>query len=446
MTTRSLLSRLTSLLTLALLAAPARAQDSALAHPLTLGDAVRLAARTNAQAQEARDRADAAHSRITQHRSDLLPEFDASALESGRTYNSATFGFPIPGLDPNGILIGPVKTLDLRARVEVPLVDIAAYKRVSSAKSSAGASNAEAASIADDAGELAARGYVRVQRADALVAARLADSVLADSLLGIARDQLNSGVGVAIDVTRAQVQLSTVRAQLILQRADRDRSKLEFLRILNLPLDTRYTLADTLDRIAAELTLPSESAAVVEALRARPDIRAAQMQLESANTSVTAIKSERIPRLAAAADYGSIGVNGLSYLPTYTWGVQLSVPIFDGFRREARVEEQEAGAHEARTHLNALTQQASLEVRAAIVDLAAAREQLVVSRERLQLSKLEVDQARERFVAGVAGNLDVIQASSNLNTSRSQLVEALASYQSARVALAKAQGLVTQLP
>ena len=434
------------LLPLLALAGSARAQDSALAHPLTLGDAIRFAARTNATAQEARDRAAAADARITQRRSDLLPELDASALESGRTYNSATFGFPIPGLDPNGIVIGPVKTLDLRAHAELPLVDVAAYKRVSSAKSAAGASSADAANIADEAGELAARGYVRVQRAEALVAARLADSVLADSLLGIAREQLTSGVGVAIDVTRAQVQLSTVRAQLILQRADRDRSRLEFLRVLNLPLDTRYALADTLDRLAPVAALPSESAAVMEALRTRADIHAAQMQLASAQTAVSSIKWERAPRLAAAGDYGAIGVNGLSYLPTYTWGLQLSVPIFDGLRREGRIEEEEAGVREARTRLNALTQQASLEVRAAIVDLAAAREQLGVARDRLELSKLEVSQARERFVAGVAGNLDVIQASSNLNTSRSQLVESLAAYQDARVALARAQGTVTALP
>jgi len=433
-------------LALAALPGAAHAQDSALAHPLTLGDAVRYAARSNATALEARDRADAANARITQRRSDLLPQLDASALESGHTYNSATFGFPIPGLNPNGIVIGPVKTLDLRAHAEVPLVDIAAYKRVSSAKSAAGSSAADATFIADEAGQLAARQYVKVQRADALVMARLADSVLADSLLGIARDQLASGVGVAIDVTRAQVQLSSVRAQLIVQRAELDRSRLEFLRVLNLPLEARVALADTLDRLSPVGALPSESAAVAEALRARADIKAAELQLESAKTAVSSIKWEHAPRLAAAGDYGTIGVNGLSYLPTYAWGIQLSVPIFDGLRREGRTEEQQAAVHEAQSRLNALTQEASLEVRAAIVDLAAAREQLAVARDRLELRELEVSQARERFVAGVAGNLDVIQASSNLNTSRSLLVEALASYQDARVALARAEGTVTTLP
>ena len=438
--------RLLPALFLALAAATARAQDSALAHPLTLGDAARLAARLNAQAEQARDRADAADARVTQRRADLLPHVDAYALESGRTFNTATFGFNLPGLDPNGEVLGPVNTLDMRARAALSLVDIAAYKRVSSAKDAFGASTADAANIGDLAGEAAARAYIRLQRAVALVSARLADSVLADSLLGIAGEQLKSGVGVAIDVTRAKVQLASVRAQLIFQRADRDRSRLEFLRVVNLPLETRFALADSLDRLPAPVALPSESAAVAVALRSRADLRAAQLTLASNQTAVSAVKSERIPSLGVAADYGAIGANGASYLPTYTWGIQLSLPIFDGLRREGRIEEDKAAVREAKSRQRALLQQASIEVRAAIVDLGASQEQLIVAQERLELSKLEVAQARERFVAGVAGNLDVIQASSNLNSSRSQLIESLAGYQAARVALARAEGTITALP
>ncbi len=326
------------------------------------------------------------------------------------------------------------------------VVDVAAYKRVSGATAEAGASAADAVNIGDAAGELAARAYVRLQRAEALVGARVADSLLADSLLSIARDQLSSGVGVAIDVTRAKVQASTVRAQLIFQRADRDRSRLDLLRVLNLPLSTHLELADSLDRLPAPAELPSESAAVNTAMMSRADLRAAMLQIEASQTAVSAVKAERLPSLGVGASYGAIGKNGASYLPTYTWGVQLQVPIFDGLRREARIEENKAAVREATSKQRALVLQASIEVRGGLDDLAAAREQMAAAQERLDLSTLEVTQARERFVAGVSGNLDVIQASSNLNTARSQLIEALAAYQAARVQLARAEGTVTALP
>ena len=56
-----------------------------------------------------------------------------------------------------------------------------------------------------------------------------------------------------------------------------------------------------------------------------------------------------------------------------------------------------------------------------------------------------MSQARERFQAGVAGNADVITASLTLNAARTQLVDALTSYQAARVALARAQGFIATL-
>jgi len=67
-------------------------------------------------------------------------------------------------------------------------------------------------------------------------------------------------------------------------------------------------------------------------------------------------------------------------------------------------------------------------------------------REALRLAQQEVAQAQERFRAGVAGNADVITASLSLNSARTQAVDALSSYQGAKVALARAVGSVTALP
>jgi outer membrane protein TolC len=93
-----------------------------------------------------------------------------------------------------------------------------------------------------------------------------------------------------------------------------------------------------------------------------------------------------------------------------------------------------------------LRQQAAIEVRGALLDLASAREEADAVREALRLAQQEVSQAQERFRAGVAGNADVITASLSLNSARTQAVDALSSYQAAKVALARAVGSVTALP
>ncbi|HXE59233.1 MAG TPA: TolC family protein [Gemmatimonadaceae bacterium] len=431
-------------------ATAARAQDAApdtiLTHPLSLGDAARLAAHQSASAEEARFQAAQVAARVTQARSDLLPNVSAYAIEHGVTINTATFGFALPGLDPGGQLLGPVNTIDVRGKLSQTIFDWAALSRVRSARSSAVAGNATASDVAEQAAVTASLAYLRAQRADAGLAAREADSVLADSLLGIANDQLTAGVGVALDVTRAQAQLASVRAQLIAARNERDRARLDLLRALGLPLDARVELADSLTRLTMTDTMPNEQAAIAQALRDRPDLRAADQQLAAARQTSGAIRAERLPSLTAFGDEGWLGTNGGNKLNTYQWGVQVSVPVFDGLRREGRIEEQQARVSEIDVRRRDLRQEAAIEVRGAMLDLGSSRQAVDAAREQLRLTEQEVAQARDRFRAGVSGNADVITASLTLNTSRTQLVDALASYQSARVALARAVGSVTSLP
>jgi outer membrane protein TolC len=120
--------------------------------------------------------------------------------------------------------------------------------------------------------------------------------------------------------------------------------------------------------------------------------------------------------------------------------------VFDGFRREGRLDEQRSAVRELDVRRRDLAQQAAIEVRGALLDLASAREQLAASAERLALAEQELAESRDRFTAGVAGNADVITASLGLNAARTQMVDARASFQSSRVALARAQGIVTDLP
>ena len=421
-----------------------RAQDSVITTPITLGDAARIGARQNAQAIQARYRADQATARIGQSRADLLPTITGYASENGRSYNSATFGIDFPGFDPAGSVIGPVNIFDVRGRIEETFLDFGAMQRLKGARTTARAFGATAANEAEISAQNAANAYLRAQRADGQLSARQADSVLADSLLSIAREELRAGVGVALDVTRAQSQFATVRAQLIVARNERDRAKLDLLRSLGQPLTANVSLADSLSGLVLRDTTIDESAAIDLAMRSRPDLRAADEQIRAAEQQVTAIKAERLPTLSAFGDYGYIGKDRL--LGTYDWGVQVSIPIFDGLRREGRIQEAKAMASEIDVRRRDLRQQAAIEVRGALLDLASAREEADAVREALRLAQQEVSQAQERFRAGVAGNADVFTASLSLNSARTQAVDALSSYQSAKVALARAVGSVTALP
>jgi outer membrane protein TolC len=419
---------------------------------LTLGGAARLAATQSGAAVIARTRIDQADARVRQARSLLFPTFSAAAGESERNMNTATFGFSFrdpsgrPYFDPNGVILPPVKVLDLRGRAQANLLDLSVAAKLGSVRQQVRVAEAEATGAGDQAAALAANAYVRAARADAVLSARLADSTLAAELLTIANEQLQAGVGVALDVTRARSQLSLAHAQLIGARADRDRARLDLRRIAGIDPAAELVLSDSLFALPVGAPLPSVDEGTRIAVARRADIRAANEQKVAAERNVAATRLERLPTLGLFGDQGAIGPSSAHLLNTYSWGLQVSIPIFDGFRREGRVQEQRAAVREADARRRDLEAQAAIDVRTALLDLNTAREMLAAAEDRLALAQQELEQARARFTAGVSGNADVITASLGINAARTQVVDARAAYQTARVTLARAEGTVTELP
>lgn len=435
------------LMTFGIAAAPLLAQGA-----LTLGEAARLAARQNTGLDVVRARVAQADARVSQQRAALYPDVSAFLQQASRTTNTATFGFSFRDatgnylFDPNGERLGPIPTTDARYRISQTLFDLGAYSRVKAARSASSAIAGELNNVADGAAANAALAYIRVIRAEAQLSARVADSALAADLERIARDQLQAGVGIALDVTRAQSQNASVRIQLIGARNDRDRARLELRRALNMSADAPLVLADSLGGLPLDAVAANASAVLAQALENRSDLQAIKSQEAAQRAQTAAIRSERWPTLSAVGDHGALGKDWTHPIATYTWGVQLSLHPFDGFRRGARLQEQSALARELEARERDVRSQATLEVESALVDLAATREQVAAVSDRLRYAEQEVAQAQERFRAGVAGNSDVIIALLSLNQTRTLRNDALAAYHASRVALARASGALQQLP
>ncbi|MEO7217553.1 MAG: TolC family protein [Gemmatimonadaceae bacterium] len=449
-TTRLLLVSCAAIISAARGGAPLEAQNMAAVQTtpatLSIGDAARMAARNTAPSQTAQIRVAEARARMRQSKAALLPSLDGSASQFTRTVNTASFGFSLPGLNPNGQIIGPFRVLDSHAQVQAALFDFGAFARYRASDAAVKATMADANLASENAGAQAAEAYVQALRAAGDLRARGEDSVLAADLLNVASAQLQAGTGIALDVTRAQAQLASTRARLISSRAGRDRTLIALARALNLPAHAPLVLTDSLGNIDSAVVLTDEATATQRALTNRPDLKAAQARIAAARQSVNAIRAERLPTVSVI---GNDGVNGLSVhhmLNTYEYGVQVSVPIFDGFRRSGRVEEEQGVVKEAEVQQHEIEQQAAADVSIAILDLRAASQQVDATEEQLRLADQEVSQARERFRAGVAGNADVITALLQLTTARTAVIDAQTNFQTARIALARAQGIVTTLP
>jgi len=416
---------------------------------LSFAEAVRRAAGEAPVVALATLRTSEAEARVRQTRATLLPGLSVGAEWLNRSFNSKSLGitFPtIPGQPPFPELIGPFNNYDLRFSAAQTLFDWSSVKRVRAAGARADGSRAEAGATVEVAAQTAAVAYLRATRAQAVVAAREADSSIAAELVTLAEAQKAAGVSAAIDVTRARTQLVAAEGLLVVARNERDRARIDLARSLGLDPATSLALTDTLAATLGAADVPAErDSAVALALTNRPDLRAERARGAAARQAGSAIKAERLPRLEVAGDYGVNGLTVPGAIATRDVALMVSVPILDGFGREARVSEQDAVARESAVRERDLRDQIAADVDAGYLDLRSAQAQQAIAAERLRLAEDELAQSRERFKAGVAGNIEVIDAQSNLIRARDSDIDARFAAASARVTLARAAGVARTL-
>jgi outer membrane protein TolC len=425
-----------------IVAGPLAAQASAPVR-LSFAEAVRRAAGTAPAVELAGLRTDEASARVRQARGTFLPSLSFAAGWLNRDFNSKAQGISFPGVPT---IIGPFNAYDARFRASQTLLDFSGLARLRAARAQVAGSTAEGGAASEGAAAGAALAYLRVARAAAQVVARRADSSVAADLVGLAQAQKNAGVSAAIDVTRARTQLVSAAGALLVARNQLDRARIDLTRALGLDPWTPIEITDTLTAALPVADVPAAAESIVAlAMARRPDLAAELARGDVARTAKSAITAERLPRVDVAGDYGVSGLTPSTSVGTRQIGVQVSIPILDGFRREGRAAEQTAVVRESEVRARDLRQQIAAEVETALLDLASAQAQQGIASERLRLAADEMAQARERFAAGVAGNIEVINAQASLLRARDTDIDARFSAATARVALARAAGLARTL-
>jgi outer membrane protein TolC len=120
------------------------------------------------------------------------------------------------------------------------------------------------------------------------------------------------------------------------------------------------------------------------------------------------------------------------------------VPIFDAGRAIARRLDSDADVKRRQAELEDFRGRVEYDVRAALLDLRAAGQQLEAAQANVTLAGQELEQARDRFAAGVAGNLEVAQAQEAVAAASENFIGALYAHNLAKASLARAVGTAEQ--
>lgn len=260
----------------------------------------------------------------------------------------------------------------------------------------------------------------------------------AQALSDKASDQQKAGLTPAIDALRAQVELQSRQQQLIVARNDLAKSNLSVARIIGLAPGQAFVLTEKAP-FQALTPLPLETY-LQRAYSGRSDYQAAVAQVRSAELTRRSAAAGRYPSVGVDANLGDIGVTPSQSNGTWQVDGAINIPIFAGNRVHADVLQADAQLKQARSQLGDLRGKIDYEVRTALLDLDAASQQVEVARSSVDLAEQALTQSQDRFTAGVADNLEVVQAQEAVAGAHESYIQSLYAHNLAKVELAYAIG------
>lgn len=281
--------------------------------------------------------------------------------------------------------------------------------------------------------------YHGAQAAQAAVLAALeAERASQESL---AAAELRYRVGAGTPAERLQAQTAASQARLNRQRAEGEaRSALGSLaNALGLPAQTPLQLAETQPASGDAGFRDDIDALIAAAIERRPDLKAAEAQVQAATASVTAARAQGLPTLSLAAGPNWQRVDGVTNR-SGTLGVTLNVPLFTGFENTYRVRAAEAQQEARAAQRDRIRNQVALDVWKAYHSLNTATEALQTTRDLVASAEQSERVALGRYKAGVGSVLDLLSAQTALAQARVQRIQAELDWKVYRAALAQSMG------
>ena len=405
---------------------------------LTLDQAVALALKQNTTAQIAVLSAAQSDQDQKIAMSALLPEAQLGVSEQWQRINIlAQFGGTriFPGFPGH---VGPYSTFSAGPSVDGPIFDLTLFRRYQASRNAANASKADSLSTREQVILLVVSQYIGTLRSMADVEASQSRVDLAQALYDQAADLQKEGVGTGIDTLRANVELQNEKQRLLEAQATRETSLFALSRLLNLDPRQQIELGDSLSFF--DTPQPDVEASIEEGLSARHEWKSLQEQMRAAENQRKAAFAERLPAVHFSGSWEQFGTEPASVIPTYTYAGTVSVPLFTGGRIRAETVRADLDIQKLCQQQADLRNQIALDVKTALINLDSARSQVRVANLGVQLSREEVDQARDRFNAGVANNIEVIQAQDSLARANDNQIAALYRFNQARADLARSIG------
>lgn len=408
---------------------------------LTLRQAADLALKQNPQVQIAVLNLAESQQNRNLARAGLLPQADMRVAEEAERANiAALFGRPFPGIPEH---IGPFGFFQAGPVFSFPIFDLTALRRWQEASREAQASGHDSQNVREETVLMVVSQYLGSLQAAANVTAAQSQVKLAQALYDQASDLQKHGAGTGLDSLRAQVELENEQQRLIEAETQYQTSLYGLVRLLNLDPNQPIELIDRLSFF--ETPEFHGDTSLEQAYAQRPEMLALEERTRESELARKQARDQRLPTLGFNGNWGYTGLGIESAIPTYTYTASVDLPLITSGRIRAEVTKADLELKKIEDQRQDLRNQIALEVKTALARLEAARHEVDVANQGVNLAGQEVDEARDRFTAGVANNIEVVTAQNSLERAHDNQISALYSYNQSRADLARATGHVQDL-
>lgn len=366
----------------------------------------------------------------------LLPTVNADFKEAVQQVSLEAEGLRGPGFPT---VIGPFGYTDIRASLNWSLLNLSALQNYLASKHNFAGTKLSVYDARDLVVLTVGNAYLVCLADKSRIDYQQAQVDTSKVSLDQAVDNHKAGTAPLLDELRARVDYQTQQQALITAQNAYDKDRIALARAIGLSLEQKFQLTSQepykpLDNLDADT-------AVKQALEARSDLKAMREQLAAAQHARKAATAERYPTIGFSGDYGDIGVNPANSHGTGDATGTLDVPVFEEAKLRGDAKQAQSQLDQDSARLSDLEGQISADVRDSILDIQSAEKQVEVARSNVALAREALNEAQERYKAGVDNNLAVSQALSALAQADNQYVDSLYQHNVAKLSLARALGM-----
>ncbi len=284
------------------------------------------------------------------------------------------------------------------------------------------------------------RSYVQLGRLQAQREVTQRALAQRDEMLRLVRQREKQGLDTQVEVKQSEGSLPELRGQI--EALDEQISL------------TRHALAvlsgqgpTALDALNVKLDVlrgpDAPSALPLDMLSRRPDVMAALWRAQAANRQARATRVALFyPNidLRAYTGYNAIGLDNVLKASSMQWGLMpaVTLPLFDGDRRRAHMQDQVAQEDLAIASYNQVLLQAAPEAVDQLGSVQSVARQQDSQRQAQASAEAAYELARSRYKAGLGNYLMVLSAETGVLTQRRAAVDLMSRALDARIGLIRA--------